>query len=925
TGGVGVSRAGNDNDNDGEGAGARGGGPLDLDVFLSHDGTGCPPEEAECLLRCLDAREGREATRRELGPYDGRADPARLSADYRAALCECLLRLRARADPEEGAVGGEEGNNAELLAVAYAVAHLAEVFLLPRPRPSASDPASSSTAAAAAAGGDPLDAPRGSVSAALARYLRLHHSGPGSAASPMDVPGVAEMMEGDQPEYQRGPSPAIPGPYDRPYWNLLLRLVVQGRLEDAWAVLSRSSACRAAEDEAAEAAARGGNRCLSPEAEGFAALRAILLGAPLPGGRVDRFCADDHGLDDDDGDEDDDEDDEEEEEEDEEDAEDPGDVGEVVIDGLPPHTYLLWETLPRRAGRARALRLRRTLRRCGRAGDVADVPLEIPSLPRGYQPRAAISAHRAWQDAARDVVEGDVLDALARRFPPLEGIVSVLLGGGAGDVDAGLTWGEVLLAELLYARPDLAPDDVAARARAAMAKAGAGDPMEGVLLSVMEGNGGRVVETAFGLCGGASGAALPAVMTSLLCNLLVDAGRISPHNDSSGVNVQTELLLLAAESVLSSFGVQERPEIGVGTAVRLLLPHAPPRRAQGAAESGAGEESGIVYEPRISAMIAEVLSRRLPATDAEASYLLGLCEDAIRLGSVPIADACASLAFGRSSLCRLAGDVTGETRWLLRGMEVQASWLPPGRRRRLGHGCRRRFDALCESAADGLVRALSRAAISGLVGGSKAKQSEGSEVSSAHQLAMAVQEGLEQEANMALLLKGHLEANLLGHVVDVASARAKGDVVEAASNVIRCLDERRLAEEDHGGIVSTPSDPSMYSELLNIAFAILSEEEERCDGGLMENVKCAFSIHGLHILMARLTQVLTWEGIIVPSECFALKNKPSVEKKAYFAAMRGSICKGLMRALLVEGSVSPQKEKELTLEDEIVLMLSPHI
>ena len=104
--------------------------------------------------------------------------------------------------------------------------------------------------------------------------------------------------------------------------------------------------------------------------------------------------------------------------------------------------------------------------------------------------------------------------------------------------------------------------------------------------------------------------ALPATMTSLLCNLLVDAGHISPQKESSEVNIQTELLVLAAESILSSFSVQEQCDVGVRTAVRLLLPHAPPKRASGPAandmteESSTEEDGSIIYEPRIAAMVA---------------------------------------------------------------------------------------------------------------------------------------------------------------------------------------------------------------------------------------------------------------------------------------------------------------------------------
>lgn len=113
-----------------------------------------------------------------------------------------------------------------------------------------------------------------------------------------------------------------------------------------------------------------------------------------------------------------------------------------------------------------------------------------------------------------------------------------------------------------------------------MSKGGAGNQqLQEIVLGIMNGSAGQVVETMFSLCGGSSGAALPGTMTSLLCDLLVAAGCITPRTDSSKVNIQAELLLLAAESILSSFSVQDQSDVGVRTAVRLLLPHAPPRRS----------------------------------------------------------------------------------------------------------------------------------------------------------------------------------------------------------------------------------------------------------------------------------------------------------------------------------------------------------
>ena len=156
-----------------------------------------------------------------------------------------------------------------------------------------------------------------------------------------------------------------------------------------------------------------------------------------------------------------------------------------------------------------------------------------------------MNAHQTWQETIRATAfpaglrGGDddaVLSALFRRFPQLQQILSVLLGTVPSSIakSTTLTWSEVLLVELLYSRPDIAPDDVAVRANAAMSAVGGGNgssTLQGIVLSIMNGSAGQVVETMFSLCGGSSGAALPATMTSLLCNLLVDAGHISPQKN----------------------------------------------------------------------------------------------------------------------------------------------------------------------------------------------------------------------------------------------------------------------------------------------------------------------------------------------------------------------------------------------------------
>ena len=71
-----------------------------LDVFLSHDGTGCNAEETECLLRQLDARdEWIEEQQSQRGNHKSSSKIIalkKLSMDYRAAMCECLMQLQAK-------------------------------------------------------------------------------------------------------------------------------------------------------------------------------------------------------------------------------------------------------------------------------------------------------------------------------------------------------------------------------------------------------------------------------------------------------------------------------------------------------------------------------------------------------------------------------------------------------------------------------------------------------------------------------------------------------------------------------------------------------------------------------------------------------------------------------------------------------------
>jgi len=877
---------------------------MNLDVFLSHDGTGIPPLEVECLLRCLDARdEYIMSNTTKNNNRKGGVSVKELSMEYRAALCECLMMLQKK--EQDSTTTEEEGNNIELLNLTYAISHLAEIFLLPSVASASNNISSYPTNQSnggfydkSAALTKRLDGPPGSLTADTVRYLRLHHTSKGGE-SLMDNPEVITMCNSDQPEYYKGKL-SISGPYEYPYWNLVLQFVITGELSKAWTLLSYHSGCRYAEEEAINADTE-----LSELGEGFAALRSLLMAAPLPGGRGDMY-SDDAGLDDyleeellekaedeginyEDGEE--------------KDIEDPGDINTILVNGIPQNAYLLWEMLPRHADKLRTLRYRRDLRRCGKSDAIAGGNLESPTMPELFTVNAAVSAYHKWQETLRMTAfpsNGDegVMSVLFQRFPALGEILSILLGGSLPpSISNGLSWSEVLLLELLYNRPNISPDDIVVRAANAMSKGNdKKSPMEEIILNIMKGNSGQVIDTTFSMCGGSSGAALPATMTSLLCNLLVDAGCIISQQDSSQPDIQTELLLLASEAIVSSFSVQEQCDVGVRTMVRLLLPHAPPKRS-----SSSGE---FVYEPRISAMIGEVLSRRSPSSDVEARDLLNLCEHTIQIGSITIADACESLAFNRALHHKSKRNLTGEVHWLLRGMEIETCWLPTDRQRKLGFACRRQFDLLCEQSANDLISILSTAAITSFT-------SEGLTEKQEHQLltalvaAESVLEGILKDTVTSELLNGHEESNLLKDAVSIAQASAKGDTIRVADSIVHCLEER-CSE----GVVSTLANPNVYMDLLHIAFSIIVKEEGN------EKQECSFNIHGMHILMARLTQVLSWE------------KEWSEAKESYMKSMKLAFCKALMRII---STAEPRAEQhktsfgEVSLDTELELMLNPCI
>lgn len=247
-----------------------------------------------------------------------------------------------------------------------------------------------------------------------------------------------------------------PEQYGAVYWKLLQALVLRGCLDDAWALISRHHLCRRC-FEKTEILDEFHAITIEQDRESFHVIRSLLLSAPLPGGRSEW---NDAGLGDDDGEED----------------------SVILMDGVPRDAHKLWDSELYSSDR--------------------DFPLD-------FDPHAAISMHKTWK---REVIDNASLRGLLRRIPQLQANVLSILSGRFDTVVFD-SWSEALCAELLYQRPGLCPRDLHVRTANVMQKLGVSvnTGFDQVILSVMKGDAGRVVEVLHQL-GGGSGAALPATM-----------------------------------------------------------------------------------------------------------------------------------------------------------------------------------------------------------------------------------------------------------------------------------------------------------------------------------------------------------------------------------------------------------------------------
>lgn len=746
----------------------------EMDTFLSHDGVGCNSFETSALMELLDARD----------VYLQNEDAVAVrtaSRAYRKALADCVLGWEAE-------VTESEQENLELLKIAYAVTHLSETFLLlTPPNDSFLSEYYENTSSLP-----------GAVTADTVRYLRLHHMADPTAQ--LDDALLDDLEVSLQPDQLDG---------GEPYWNLVESYVVRGCLQDAWALLSRHSLRRrGAEALTLQTMDEYQAAALAQDQDGFRALEALLMSAPLPGGRTDEFDADFQW-----------------DEEEDNDSRQP-----ELLEGVPPSAYRLWESNMSKRG----------------SGD----------FPVNFQSNAALHVYHSWQQAVKALPE---VQLLTRRIPQLSRVLAILSGDLKGVKFE--SWADELCAELLYKIPNIRLSDVHIRATKIMNKFEVSEEQESVnqmILSIMMGNAGRVVEVLHEL-GGGSGAALPAVMTSLLCNLLDDA-QILPSL-STEYSIQTELLLNAAFAIRSSFATENQSDIGTRLVVRLLLPHI-----------------GVDADVRITATLVDALEHHFPATDAEANSLLELCQKLVQRKNIRVLDGCVSIALARYRHFLIDERPGGAVHWLLVGMEYEALCMYGTKR--TGNWQQLLATSVCYRVLVTYCMETSEALLKGLLG-----EGEG--------VALLYARGKEmltvcEESDTA----GYIAAvKVLENVVSMAEAIAqRKDDALVASGIIACLEERPNDEDD--GVVSCLARSSMHWNLIRLAKVILDRNAELETIEEMHPYTASFDVRGMQVLLERLTVMvasLEMEGTtIVSSE--------------EIQQIRLAFAEGLMRAFVAENA-----------------------
>ncbi|GAX10629.1 hypothetical protein FisN_14Lh136 [Fistulifera solaris] len=416
------------------------------------------------------------------------------------------------------------------------------------------------------------------------------------------------------PEYDNMLQAAQPEQWEG-YWSLLLKFVMHGCLEEAWRLLSKHSLYVAATNTTVQD--REYARTMREIEQSFLVVRDLLLLAPIPGGRTHFYDPDAEKID---------------------------EVEAVVVEDLEvySHDYQFWETTnPTNHG--------------------VDVPLT-------FHAEAALRKHKRWQNYVQQV-----RSSLVRHIPELAPLLAIL----SGDIREAPcdSWQEALLVELLYRQPHL--QHVSRRARALAQSFVNTKEVDQALLQVMEGNAGEALHLLY-VYGAGTGAALPAVLLALLCNVFVDASILEGE---SVVERRIDFLCDAADAIRSSLARTEHGDLGVQLSVRLLLPFS--------------------EEERIRTWVADILEHYAPTTERYARAMVSLVRPLIERKSLQILDATATMLLSLYRPCMERLDFATAVWVLWEGVELESLVLKENRA--LG-ACSRALSLLCIDTVETILR-----------------------------------------------------------------------------------------------------------------------------------------------------------------------------------------------------------------------------
>eukprot|EP00536_Pseudo-nitzschia_multiseries_P000145 jgi/Psemu1/62505/estExt_Genemark1.C_30027 len=840
-----------DGENDNADADAESGNAMVMNHVLCDTGVGCNPFESSAIMNLLDARDEYLELRNSnntigtssTGTHTHEALLS-LSQAYRKALSNCILEwsedLGNRTATATANQSGSDDDHElqqqlqdqDLLKAAYAVTHLSEVFLLVPSRKDDSASFMMDTGGGFGYEETILGLP-GAVTADTVRYLRLHHLG--DAADLVDPAVLEELYEVLAPDLYGDET--YGGTGGSLYWELLEAYFVRGCLEDAWALLSHHSIVRRFLDLEEQEGSLNEYQAasLAEDRDGFLALKNILLSAPLPGGRSNEF---DEGFAAD--------------REDSAAAEgsDPT-ADEELIDGISTSAHRLWETGSGSGSNART-------------GD----------YPVGFEPHAANQVHQYWKQAIDGI---PALQRLRRRLPQLNRLLA-LLRGNFRDVTFG-SWQEELCAELLYKTPGIRLEDIHVRAKALMERHAGRETEEivaidEIFLTIMKGNAGEAVRALHGF-GGGSGAALPAVMTSLLSQLLGDANVL--QNPSESFDFNTEMLIGASSAIRSSLSTEGYYDLGTRLAVRLLLPHIE-----------------IDSDLRITATLVDTLEHHSPKTDSEANMLLSLCRNLVERKNVRVLDGCASICLARHLFYIDKATPGGAVHWLLAGMEFESLVLCDGPKRS-GDWQRALASGVCYRKLVAYFTETSRSLLKMLLG-----EEKGASLFYARAKEMIAATKEESRNNANNLASFVPAVTVLENVLVIAGAivERKDDSI-VASSIVACLEERPNDEDD--GVVSSLA-RCLGWDLFRLAMLVLEKDAKKVETQVDMDANndrsiSSFDVRGMGVLLSVFTIETKAREVRSQNETLSEQEAEDLQRT------RVVLAQGLKRAFVAENAM----------------------